>query len=165
MEKFSVTTEILAGPGAISSLGEKKAHRLFLVSDPYFAKNGWAEKICKQTGAEAVEIFSEVTPDPSLALAARGTGRFMDFRPDLLLALGGGSAMDTAKAILYFSGEKVPFGAIPTTSGSGSEVTDFAILTHEGVKHPLVDPGIRPEFAVLDSDLLMDLPRGLIADA
>ena len=165
MQKFSMGTELLAGPGAIEALRERGARRLFLVTDPYFAENGWADRISAQVNGEAVEIFKEVTPDPSLELAAEGTARFQAFKPDLLLALGGGSAMDTAKAILYFSRQKVTFGAIPTTSGSGSEVTDFAILTYEGVKHPLVDPGIRPDFAILDSDLLEKLPQGLIADA
>ena len=165
MQKFSMGTEILAGPGAIETLGERGARRLFLVTDPYFAENGWADRIAAQVNGEAVEIFKDVTPDPSLRMAAEGTARFQKFRPDLLLALGGGSAMDTAKAILYFSRQKLAFGAIPTTSGSGSEVTDFSILTHEGIKHPLVDPGIRPDFAILDSDLLQQLPKGLIADA
>jgi alcohol dehydrogenase class IV len=73
--------------------------------------------------------------------------------------------MDCAKAMLYFSGSKAKLVAIPTTSGSGSEVTDFAILTHNGVKHPLVDGRLRPDAAILDSDLLTELPKGLVADA
>jgi len=81
------------------------------------------------------------------------------------VALGGGSAMDCAKAMVYFSGLQVMLVAIPTTSGSGSEVTDFAILTHGNVKHPLVDPGVCPDVAILDSDLLEKLPRSLVADS
>jgi alcohol dehydrogenase class IV len=87
-----------------------------------------------------------------------------EFEPDTVLALGGGSAMDCAKAMVYFSGLPVRLVAVPTTSGSGSEVTDFAILTHEGVKHPLVDEKLRPDIAILDSDLLKALPPSLIAD-
>jgi 1-propanol dehydrogenase len=86
------------------------------------------------------------------------------FQPDTIVALGGGSAMDCAKAMAYFSGTKAKLIAIPTTSGSGSEVTDFAILTHGGVKHPLVDKRLRPDAAILDSDLLKALPPSLIAD-
>ena len=73
--------------------------------------------------------------------------------------------MDCAKAMVYFSGLKVTFVAVPTTSGSGSEVTDFAILTHDGVKHPLVDDALLPDMAILDGDLLATLPKSLIADA
>ena len=72
--------------------------------------------------------------------------------------------MDCAKAMSYFSREAHQFAAIPTTSGSGSEVTDFAVLTHNKVKHPLVDKKLRPDLAILDSDLLQELPKGLIAE-
>lgn len=72
--------------------------------------------------------------------------------------------MDCAKAMVFFAGQSVTFVAIPTTSGSGSEVTDFAILTHGAVKHPLVDEKLRPNVAILDSDLLAKLPKSLIAD-
>jgi alcohol dehydrogenase class IV len=98
-------------------------------------------------------------------LAAAGAARVREFKPDLIVALGGGSAMDCAKAMAYFGGGNYRFAAIPTTSGSGSEVTDFAILTHNGVKHPLVDERLRPDLAILDSELLKELPRGLIADS
>ena len=73
--------------------------------------------------------------------------------------------MDCAKAIAYFAKSDAKLAAIPTTSGSGSEVTDFAILTHEQVKHPLVDPRLRPDVAILDSDVLTQLPPSLVADA
>ena len=97
-------------------------------------------------------------------MAAEGTAKLREFGPDLLVALGGGSAMDLAKAMSYFGKGKQMLVAIPTTSGSGSEVTDFAILTHNQVKHPLVDKRLRPDMAILDSDLLQELPKGLIAE-
>ena len=164
MEQFECKTKIISGPGAVSALAELEAKRLFLVTDPYFAKNGTAERIAKITGAAETEVFDQVAPDPSVALAAEGTARVKAFRPDVIVALGGGSAMDLAKAVSWFSGEKMALVAIPTTSGSGSEVTDFAILTHNHVKHPLVDPRLRPNMAILDSDLLKELPPGLVAD-
>ena len=164
MEQFECKTKIISGPGAVSALAELGAKRLFLVTDPYFAKNGTAERIAKITGATETEVFDQVAPDPSVALAAEGTARVKAFRPDVIVALGGGSAMDLAKAVSWFSGEKMALVAIPTTSGSGSEVTDFAILTHNHVKHPLVDPRLRPNMAILDSDLLKELPPGLVAD-
>ena len=165
MEVFSCKTKIISGAGAISALGEMEAKRLFLVTDPFFMKNGVAEKVAKAAKAEATEIFDKVIPDPTVELAAEGTARLKEFRPDLIVALGGGSAMDCAKAIGYFGKGDHRFVAIPTTSGSGSEVTDFAILTHEKVKHPLVDERLRPDAAILDSDLLDDLPPTLVADA
>ena len=164
MEQFECKTKIISGPGAVSALAELGAKRLFLVTDPYFAKNGTAERIAKITGAAETEVFDQVAPDPAVALAAEGTARVKAFRPDVIVALGGGSAMDLAKAVSWFSGEKMALVAIPTTSGSGSEVTDFAILTHNHVKHPLVDPRLRPNMAILDSDLLKELPPGLVAD-
>ena len=163
MEHFSCQTRILAGNGILPALGEFHPRRLFLVTDPFFAKNGWAERVIQASGAEAWEIFDQVVPDPSVTLAAAGAARVREFQPDLMVALGGGSAMDCAKAMNYF-GTNCPLAAIPTTSGSGSEVTDFAILTHGGVKHPLVDPRLRPDVAILDSDLLKELPPSLIAD-
>ena len=137
----------------------------FVVADPYFYSNGTAGRVAEACRAECVEFFSDVRPDPTVELAAAGTARLKEFGPDLVVALGGGSAMDCAKAMAYFGGTNCPFAAIPTTSGSGSEVTDFAILTHDGVKHPLVDERLRPDLAILDSDFLQELPKGLIADS
>ena len=165
MEQFECKTKIIAGPGAVSALGKLGAKRLFLVTDPYFAKNGAADRIAGIAGAAETEIFDRVAPDPGVELAAEGTARVRAFQPDVIVALGGGSAMDCAKAIGWFSGVKMKLVAIPTTSGSGSEVTDFAILTHDQVKHPLVDPRLRPDMAILDSDLLTELPSSLVADA
>ena len=164
MEHFSCNTKIISGSGATKALGELGAKRLFLVTDPFFFQNGKAKQIADLAKAEETEIFSEVQPDPTVELAARGTARLKAFAPDLVVALGGGSALDCAKAMAYFAQGDYTLVAIPTTSGSGSEVTDFAILTHGGRKHPLVDPRLRPQIAILDSDLLTELPKGLIAD-
>lgn len=165
MEVFSCKTKIIAGAGAVSALSEFGAKRLFLVTDPFFMKNGTAQRVSQAAKAEAVAFFDGVQPDPTVALAAEGTARLRAFGPDLVVALGGGSAMDCAKAMAYFGKGAYKLVAIPTTSGSGSEVTDFAILTHERVKHPLVDERLQPDAAILDSDLLMELPPALVADA
>ena len=164
MTCFQCGTKILSGSGTVAALKELRPRRLFLVTDPFFAGNGTADRIAAVSGAEAVEIFKDVAPDPDVTLAAAGTARVKAFCPDVLVALGGGSAMDCAKAMLFFSGVEATLVAIPTTSGSGSEVTDFAILTHDGVKHPLVDKRILPDVAILDDDLLQALPKSLIAD-
>ena len=164
MEEFQCKTTIYSGPGAVSALAGMGGQRLMLVTDPFFMKNGTAQRIAQTAKCAQVEYFDKVQPDPSVELAAEGTARLKEFAPDLLVALGGGSAMDCAKAMAYFAKGNYKLVAIPTTSGSGSEVTDFAILTHNKVKHPLVDKRLRPDAAILDSDLLQELPKGLIAE-
>lgn len=164
MEQFFCKTKILSGPGSLRALAGLHIKRLLIVSDPYFHENGTANHIAHISQAKETEVFHKVVPDPSVALAAEGTKVVLSFQPDTILALGGGSAIDCAKAMAYFSGLDVTFIAVPTTSGSGSEVTDFSILTHEGIKHPLVDEKLRPDIAILDSDLLTSLPPKLIAD-
>lgn len=164
MECFSCKTRIISGAGSMSQLSQLGIKRLLLVTDPYFMQNGTAQRTAQLACAEQTEIFDKVKPDPSVELAAEGTAAVRRFQPDTIVALGGGSAMDCAKAMAYFAGAPVRLVAIPTTSGSGSEVTDFAILTHGQVKHPLVDKKIRPDVAILDSELLKALPKPLIAD-
>lgn len=165
MERFICKTNILSGAGAVAVLQELGIQKLLLVTDPYFMKDGTAHRIAALSGAQEVRIFCDVTPDPSVELAAKGAAVVRDFDPDTIVALGGGSAMDCAKAMAYFGSKTARLVAVPTTSGSGSEVTDFAILTYGGVKHPLVDERLRPDTAILDSDLLKTLPPVLIADS
>lgn len=164
MREFESGTKILSGTGAVSALKGLGFQRLLLVTDPFFAKNGTARAVAEASGAENIQIFDRVQPDPSVTLAAEGTAVVREFLPDAIVALGGGSAMDCAKAMAYFGGANASFVAIPTTSGSGSEVTDFAILTHGSVKYPLVDRRLRPDIAILDDALLADLPPSLVAD-
>ena len=161
--EFMCDTRIVMGTGTISALKELQIKRLLLVTDPYFVKTGKAQQVLEAAGAVENRVFDRVEPDPSVALAAEGTALVKEFKPEVLVALGGGSAMDCAKAMAYFSGG-VRLVAIPTTSGSGSEVTDFAILTHGGVKHPLVDKRLRPDMAIVDSHLVAKLPPALVAD-
>ena len=165
MKEFCSRTRIVCGSGAVSALRELKADKLLLVTDPFFAENGTARRIAEISGAKTVEIFSDVKPDPDVKLAAKGTALVRSLEPQVIAALGGGSAMDCAKAMAFFSGVEAKLVAIPTTSGSGSEVTDFAILTHDRTKHPLVDPSMAPYMAILDDELLTALPKKLIADA
>ena len=163
MKRFFCHTTIVTGP-ATQALAQLKPTRLLLVSDPYFVKTGGAQCLLQGSGAAQTLLFSDISPDPSVELAARGTAALKKFQPDTVVALGGGSAIDCAKAMVFFSGLRIQFVAIPTTSGSGSEVTDFSILTHSGVKHPLVDDSLRPDVAILDDAFLQKLPSSLIAD-
>ena len=164
METFHCDTKIIAGRGGLGALKEEVTGTLLIVTDPYFMKNGTASRLGNLSGASRVEYFDKVAPDPSVSLAAEGAALVRQVKPRTVLALGGGSALDCAKAMAYFSGEAVKLIAVPTTSGSGSEVTDFAILTHQGVKHALVDEKLLPQVAILDGSLLDSLPKGLIAD-
>jgi len=164
LKQFVCNTKIISGEGALDVLKTLDAKKVMVVTDPFFQKNGTAAAVGARTGASQISYFDKIAPDPSVELAAEGTAALKAFGPDVLIALGGGSAMDCAKAMVYFSGTKARFVAIPTTSGSGSEVTDFAILTHNGVKHPVVDPRMRPDMAILDASLLEKLPKALIAD-
>ena len=164
MNAFQCKTKIISGAGATVALKELGSRRFLLVSDPYFTKDGTARQIAQLSGAPDCRIFDRVQPDPSVALAAEGTALMQEFKPDTVCALGGGSAMDCAKAMVYFSGLPVQLVAIPTTSGSGSEVTNFTVLTHGAAKHPLVDEKLQPDVAILDSGLLKQLPKSLIAD-
>ncbi len=164
LEAFACKTKIYSGPGALAALGELGARRLLVVCDPYFMENGTARRVAQASGAGETAYFSQVSPDPTVDLAAQGTALVKEFDPDTLVALGGGSAMDCAKAMVHFSGKPIRLVAVPTTSGSGSEVTDFAILTHRGVKHPLIDPSLSPAAAILDGELVRSLPPKLVAD-
>ena len=164
MQIFDCKTKIISGSDALTWLDRQQCRCLLLVTDPFFRSNGWAQRIAGRVQAESRTIFDNVTPDPTVEQAAEGTALMRQLKPDLLIALGGGSAMDTAKAMVYFAGENVKFVAIPTTSGSGSEVTNFSVLTHGEVKHPLIDRRMQPDVAILSDELVGKLPPSLVAD-
>lgn len=164
MTEFYCPTKIYSGEWALDILKTCKASRVLVITDRFFSASGKAAEVAGHVPGAQVEIFDEVQPDPPVELAARGAARCRAFQPELLLALGGGSVMDCAKAIRLAAELPMTFVAIPTTSGSGSEVTSFSILTHRGVKQPLVDPAVRPDIAILDDGLLTALPEQLIAD-
>lgn len=164
MQAFHCPTKIYFGEGALGVLSEYHVKRILLVTDPFFVKSGTVADLKAYVPEAEVRVFDKVVPDPSLALAAEGAAVCETFRPDMLLALGGGSAMDCAKGIYAAAGRDLVFVAIPTTSGSGSEVTSYSILTHEGAKHPLVDAELRPSAAILDARFLYQMPRALVAD-
>lgn len=164
MEQFTVRTQVVSGADSLSFLGKLGCQRLLLVADPYFAENGWVERILSATGAKERQVFDKVSADPTVELAAEGTKVLQAFSPDTVVALGGGSTMDLAKAMVHFSGLSPRLVAIPTTSGSGSEVTNFAVLSHNGVKYPVVSDKLYPDAAILENTLLDSLPKGLIAD-
>lgn len=165
MQKFVLATRICSGDGALDELAARSDKRVLLVTDRFFVENGTAAVIAAKCVNAEVKIFDEVQPDPPLALVAKGVAVVSEFRPNAVIALGGGSAIDCAKGIVAMSETDADLIAIPTTSGTGSEVTAFAVLSHESVKHPLIAPALRPKLAILDDSLLQELPPTLIADA
>jgi len=164
MKQFSCGTTLIWGDGALDHLKTLGANRVLLVTDRYFSQNGTAARVLQKTGAVG-EIFDRAQPDPPAHLAAQGAAVLHRLQPDLVVALGGGSSLDCAKGILLAAEYRPRFAAVPTTSGTGSEVTSYAVLTHAGVKHPLTDTALRPDIAILDEGLLQGLPPSLIADA
>ncbi len=172
-------------------MGKKRA---FIVTDSFLYKNGYTKNITDKLDEMGVvhETFFNVEPDPTLACAKEGAAIMTNFAPDCIIALGGGSAMDAAKImwVLYEHpeadfmdmamrfcdirkriytfpkmGEKAYFIAIPTSAGTGSEVTPFAVITDEktGVKYPLADYELLPNMAIVDTDMHMTAPKGLTA--
>ena len=166
--------------------------RVFLVTDSFLYKNGYTKCVTDKLDEMniAYTVFSDVEPDPTLISAQKGAEAMTKFEPDCIIALGGGSAMDAAKImwVLYEHpdadfldmamrfidirkriytfpkmGEKAYFIAIPTSSGTGSEVTPFAVITDQetGIKYPLADYELLPNMAIIDTDLMMSAPKGL----
>lgn len=183
---------------ALEELGEKEygKKRAFVVTDEYLYNSGMVKEVTKVLDAMNVTHmeFFDVTPDPTLACARAGAELMKKFKPDVIVALGGGSPMDAAKIIwvLYehpevdfqdlamrfmdirkrvYSfprmGDKAMFVAVPTTAGTGSEVTPFAVITDErtGMKYPLADYELMPDVAVIDAELMMNIPKGLTSCA
>lgn len=165
MERFAIRPEIWFGPGALAALERLAGKRVLLVTDGFLSSSGLVKRAAERlTGP--VEIFDRVEPDPSLKLVAEGVAALEGFGPDAVVAFGGGSPMDCAKAMCWFSKGRPPLWCIPTTAGTGSEVTAFAVLTdtERGVKYPLVEEGLLPETAILDPTLLEGVPPKVTAD-
>lgn len=127
LNAFHCKPHIFFGAGALEQLHHCPAKSALIVTDRFFAESGTAQRIGAMIPGASLTVFSDVTPDPSTELVAKGAAIFQQCRPDVLIALGGGSPMDCAKAILYLQNERPLFIAIPTTSGTGSEATSFSI--------------------------------------
>lgn len=172
MDRFHFRTQILIGGEPLSRL-LAGFRRVFIVTDQFLRESGRVGYITGRLTAPGAEyqIFSEVKPDPDVDTVTAGVGQILAFAPDAVVALGGGSPIDAAKAIVYFARrqggmEKCAFIAIPTTSGTGSEVSRFAVITdkQKGVKYPLVDDSLLPDYAVLDAELTRSVPPKVTAD-
>ncbi|WP_145949332.1 bifunctional acetaldehyde-CoA/alcohol dehydrogenase [Paenibacillus sp. Y412MC10] len=199
MQWFKVPPKVYFEKGATQYL-EKMPNisRVLVVTDEMMVKLGYVEKVeyylRKRVNPVAIEVFSDVEPDPSVETVERGTRLMESFKPDCIIALGGGSPMDAAKAMWLFYeypdtsfhslkqkfmdirkrvykyprlGEKAQFVAIPTTSGTGSEVTSFAVITDKkegNTKYPLADYELTPDVAIIDPEFVYSLPKTAVAD-
>ena len=166
--------------------------KVFIVTDKFLFENGYTKPITSKLEELGIDYdtFSDVAPDPTLGCAIEGTKALNMFKPDCIIAIGGGSAMDAAKImwVMYEHpevdfmdmamrfmdirkrvytfpkmGEKAYFIAVPTSAGTGSEVTPFAVITDEktGIKYPLADYELLPKMAIVDADMMMNAPKGL----
>ena len=198
MQWFKVPEKIYFEAGSISYLEKMpNIERAFIVTDPGMVKFGYVDRILyhlrKREQHVHCEIFSEVESDPSFDTVNKGLELMRNFNPDVIIALGGGSAIDAAKGMWLFYehedadpegmklkfmdirkrtykfpklGQKAKMVAIPTTSGTGSEVTSFAVITDkkQNKKYPLADYELTPDVAIVDPDLVMSLPKSITAD-
>lgn len=198
MQWFKVPKKIYFEAGSIEYLQKMpNITKAFIVTDESMVKFGYVDKILEQLRKRQQyvhsEIFSAVEPDPSFDTINNGVAAMKSFEPDVIIALGGGSAIDAAKGMWLFYehpeadpeglklkfmdirkrtykfpklGEKAQMVAIPTTSGTGSEVTSFAVITDKkkNIKYPLADYELTPDVAIIDPNLVMTLPKRLTAD-
>lgn len=198
MQWFKIPPKIYFEAGSVQYLSKMQGlTKAFIVTDPSMVEFGYVDKVIyqleKRTNHVHFEIFSEVEPDPSFDTIDRGVQAMGQFEPDVIIALGGGSAIDAAKGMWLFYehpdvdreglklkfldirkrtykypklGLKAKFVAIPTTSGTGSEVTSFAVITdkNKNVKYPFADYELTPDVAIIDPNFVMTLPKTLTAD-
>lgn len=199
MQWFKVPDKIYFEKGSTQYLAKMPdITRVAIVTDPMMVKLGYVERVehylRQRRVPVAIEVFSEVEPDPSTTTVERGSEMLKRFQPDCIIALGGGSPMDAAKAMWLFYeypdtdfnnlkqkfmdirkrvykypklGEKAKFVAIPTTSGTGSEVTSFAVITDKvlgNTKYPLADYELTPDVAIIDPEFVYTLPKTAVAD-
>ncbi len=194
MQWFKVPPKIYFEYGAVQYLEKmENISRAFIVSDPMMVQLGYVDKVLyylrKRKEYCHSKIYSQIEPDPDVETIERGVAQMRDFNPDVIIAIGGGSAIDAAKGMWLFYehpeatfdglkqkfmdirkrvvkfpklGSKAQFVAIPTTSGTGSEVTAFAVITDRkngNIKYPLTDYALRPDVAIIDPQFVISLPK------
>lgn len=173
MDSFGIKTQIYFGDGALNRLKEIPYKKVLVITDPFVVQSKMVDLITKPLAEAGIqyEIFHDVVPDAPVDKISNGVKKFLEYQPEAIVAVGGGSAIDSSKAIREFSLKINNYGnvgliAIPTTSGTGSEVTSFAVVndTTAKVKYPLVSDSLTAEEAILDAELVKSVPPSITAD-
>ncbi|WP_264876499.1 iron-containing alcohol dehydrogenase [Vibrio agarivorans] len=171
MRKFSIPTTIYSGNASIDELSSIVQSRILIICDQFLAGSEALKRIVNQLCLEnQVDLYCDVTPDPSTDDVAKGVEALAAFSPDILIAYGGGSAIDLSKAVRFCAREHgievARFIAVPTTSGTGSEVTQISVISvsEHGVKVPLVDDALLPDVAILDPMQTVTVPPAVTAN-
>ena len=173
MDSFGIKTQIYFGEGALSRLKKIPYRKVLVITDPFVVESKMIHLITEPLRESGIqyEIFHDVVPDAPVDKISNGVKKFLEYQPEAIVAVGGGSAIDSSKAIREFSLKINNYGpvgliAIPTTSGTGSEVTSFAVVndTEAKIKYPLVSEGLTADEAILDAELVKSVPPSITAD-
>lgn len=173
MHTFTFKTQIHFETNALSRLSHLEYKKAFIIADPFTVSSGLIRFVTNQldAGKVAYTIYSDVVPDPSVQKVVAGVTALVSEKAPCLIAVGGGSAIDLSKCVRQFAHKLYPdytphFIAIPTTSGTGSEVTSFAVITdtEKNIKHALVDDFLLPDEAILDVEMVKSVPPAITAE-
>ena len=173
MKSFEIKTKVYFGENSLEHLSELPYKKVLIITDPFVFTSKMIDLITaplKKGGIE-YDIFMDVVPDPPIEKISAGVKKMLSYKPEAIVAVGGGSAIDSSKAIREFATKIEDMGdvaliAIPTTSGTGSEVTSFAVVSDRaaGRKYPLVSKDLTPEETILDAELVKSVPPAITAD-
>lgn len=171
MQKFKLKPTIYFGENSLSALSKLKAENAVIITDVFMESSGTAKSIAERLGnCKSVHIYSGIRPDPPIELIVEALRFLLDNNADAVIALGGGSSIDAAKSTVmmarHTTGKDILFVAVPTTSGTGSEVTSFAVITdpQAEAKYPLVSDELLPDVSVLAPELVVSAPPAITAD-